>query len=182
MVNFLQCLQGISFQAAETPSKLFPRLINKMQKDGSPSFPSTAPAKNNKHIRSFHLLLVCTNLLRSSHFWSSSAASFLGPLRTTGLLSFKFMTLVPPGVLRFTTGPFYIFRDPSSAQQPLSQSPALLLLCNRRPNRISIVVHANALHMSVIISGQLLTLLLRGTFLPSISLQFGMSPLTGDPP
>lgn len=154
-----------------------------MQKDGSPSFPSTAPANNNKLIRSFHLLLVCTNLLRSSHFWlHSSAASFpgaSGPLACGPSSSWRWFPLgfsdLPLDLCTSSQGS--IFRPAA-----LSQSPALCYFAIGDRTVFLIVVHAIALEMSVIISGQLLTLLLGGTFLPSISLQFWMSPLTGNPP
>lgn len=87
-----------------------------------------------------------------------------GGLRTTGLWSF--MTLIPPGVLRFTTRPFYIFTGIHLRTAALSQSPALCYFAIGHRTVFLIVVHAIALEMSVIISGQLLTLLLRGHFSP----------------
>lgn len=89
-----------------------------------------------------------------------------GGLRTTGLWSFKFMTLIPPGVLRFTTRPFYIFTGIHLRTAALSQSPVLCYFAIGDRTVFLLVVHAIALEMSVIISGQLLTLLLRGHFSP----------------
>ena len=89
-----------------------------------------------------------------------------GGLRTTGLWSFKFMTLISPGVLRFTTRPFYIFTGIHFRTAALSLSPALCYFAIGHRTVFLIVVHAIALEMSVIISGQLLTLLLRGHFAP----------------
>lgn len=111
----------------------------------------------------------------------SSAASFSGGLRTTGLLSFKFTFFVPPGVLRFYHWTFlHLHRDHLSPSSPQSVACSLLL-CNRRPNRISHCGPCQRL-THVIISGQLLTLLLRGDFSPQYFPAIWDAPLTGDPP
>lgn len=147
MVNF-SVSRVFHSKLLEIPSKLFPRLINKCKR-WKPVLPSTAPAKNNKHIRSFHLLLVCTNVPQLSFWLHSSAASFSGPSGPRGLLSpssdaISWALDLPLDLSTSSQGS--IFRPAA-----LSQSPALCYFVIGIELYFSLWSMPTPLHMSVII-------------------------------